>query len=408
VSESGEEAYIYFMNLVFFDDPELRVNLLPFTYTRPIAHVRVGILTLAEKWHMRLKPANTYYQTEEYLKIRFPSPPSGEEVLMINGAVCPDDTLVKAIEKLEPNNVIIKDGMLIAYRSPKGTWPDATPAGEEWPHEVLVIRHPWHMFQYTSRELRTDFALITRGRTSSGMNDAHTICYAPENIFIEPGVQLRAAVLNAEDGPIYLGKNAVVQEGALIKGPFALGEDSVVNMGAKMRGDTSVGPHCKVGGEISNSVFFGYSNKAHDGFLGNSVIGEWCNLGADTNTSNLKNNYEPVKLWSYAKNGFINTGLQFCGLMMGDHSKCGINTMFNTGTVVGVSANIFGDGFPRNFIPSFAWGGAAGFTTFQLSKAYDTAEKVMGRRKLPLQENDKIILKQVFEASAVHRIWEKK
>jgi UDP-N-acetylglucosamine diphosphorylase/glucosamine-1-phosphate N-acetyltransferase len=199
-----------------------------------------------------------------------------------------------------------------------------------------------------------------------------------------------------------------VQEGALIKGPFALCEGAHVNMGAKMRGDTTVGPYCKVGGEISASVIMGYSNKAHDGFLGHSVIGEWCNLGADTNTSNLKNNYEPVKLWNYAKGGFVQTGQQFCGLIMGDHSKCGINTMFNTGTVVGVSANIFGDGFPRNFIPSFSWGGAAGFTTYQLDKALQTAARVMERRNQKLTDVDTRLLTHVFNQSAAYRIWEKK
>jgi UDP-N-acetylglucosamine diphosphorylase/glucosamine-1-phosphate N-acetyltransferase len=232
--------------------------------------------------------------------------------------------------------------------------------------------------------------------------------YGEQNIFVEDGVHIRAAVLNAEDGPIYLGKNSVVQEGALIKGPFALCEGSTVNMGGKMRGDSTIGPYSKVGGEVSNSVIFGYSNKGHDGFIGNTVIGEWCNLGADTNTSNLKNNYENVKLWSYAKGGFADTGLQFCGLMMGDHSKCGINTMFNTGTVVGVSANIFGDGFPRNFIPSFAWGGASGFTTFQVKKAFETAWRVMERRKITFSEMDMEILANVFELSAGNRIWEKK
>ena len=214
--------------------------------------------------------------------------------------------------------------------------------------------------------------------------------------------------MNASAGPIYLGKGSQVQEGAVIRGPFSLGEESVVNMGAKVKGDTTVGPHCKVGGEISNAVFFGYSNKAHDGFLGNSVIGEWCNLGADTNTSNLKNNYEDVKIWSYKKRGFQSTGLMFCGLMMGDHSKCGINTMFNTGTVTGVSANIFGDGYPRTFIPSFAWGGAAGFSTFRLNKVFETAARAMDRRHVQLTDVDKKILTSVFEQSVAERVWEKK
>ncbi|HRG10464.1 MAG TPA: glucose-1-phosphate thymidylyltransferase, partial [Cyclobacteriaceae bacterium] len=243
---------------------------------------------------------------------------------------------------------------------------------------------------------------------SASINDEHTRVYNPSQIFLEEGAKVRAAVLNAENGPIYLGKNSFVQEGALIRGPFALCEESHVNMGAKVRGDTTVGPYSKIGGEVSNSVIFGYSNKGHDGFLGNSVLGEWCNIGADTNTSNLKNNYENIKLWSYTKGGFKDTGLMFCGLMFGDHSKCGINTMFNSGTVVGVSTSIFGDGYPRNFIPSFAWGGAAGFTTYQLNKALDTAAKAMERRNIALSEVDKAILKKVFEDSAPYRVWEKK
>jgi UDP-N-acetylglucosamine diphosphorylase/glucosamine-1-phosphate N-acetyltransferase len=231
--------------------------------------------------------------------------------------------------------------------------------------------------------------------------------YNEQNVFLEEGVYIRAAVLNAETGPIYLGKNSIIQEGALIRGSFALGEGSHVNMGAKIRGDSSIGPYCKVGGEISNSVLFSHSNKAHDGFLGNSVIGEWCNLGADTNTSNLKNNYDVNKLWSHSSSTFENTGLQFCGLIMGDHSKCGINTMFNTATVVDVCSNIFGEGYPDNYIPSFAWGGSNGFTTNQLTKVLETAERVMGRRNVPLTNIDKDILYHIFELTAPHRTWEK-
>jgi UDP-N-acetylglucosamine diphosphorylase/glucosamine-1-phosphate N-acetyltransferase len=271
-----------------------------------------------------------------------------------------------------------------------------------------LIDEVWKIFQHNGNQIRADFEILTAGRKSNPITDIHTRVYGAENIFIEEGVSLRAALLNAENGPIYLGKNSQVQEGALIKGPFALCEGSHVNMGAKVRGDTTVGPFSKIGGEVSNSVIFGYANKSHDGFLGNSVLGEWCNLGADTNTSNLKNNYENVKLWSYAKEGFKDTGLMFCGLMMGDHSKCGINTMFNTGTVVGVSANIFGDGYPRNFIPSFAWGGAAGFTTFQLNKALDTASKAMSRRSMVLDEQETSILKHVYETSSRFRVWDKK
>jgi UDP-N-acetylglucosamine diphosphorylase/glucosamine-1-phosphate N-acetyltransferase len=228
----------------------------------------------------------------------------------------------------------------------------------------------------------------------------------PERIFAEEGAKVEYSILNAAEGPIYIGKGAEIMEGCKVRGPFALCENAVLKLDAKIYGATTVGPECRVGGEVSNVVFLGYSNKGHDGFLGNSVIGEWCNIGADTNSSNLKNTYEPVKLWSYATGRFEKTGLTFCGLMMGDHAKCGINTMFNTGTVAGVGANIFGTGFPRNFIPSFAWGGAQGFETFQPAKFFITAEAMMTRRKIKLTSTDKDILNEVFRLTAGYRYWE--
>lgn len=395
------------MNLVLFDDPATRINLLPFTYTRPISRIRVGILTIGEKWEKRLGTTASFL-TEPYLQKKFPAKAATDN-LFINAAWCPDENAVNHLNVLNPGDILVYNNAILAWKSSDMALPDLTKAiPKVYTGEITLIDQPWKIFQHNAAQIRTDFNLITNGRKSAGVQDKHTIVYQEQNIFVEEGVQIRAAVLNAEDGPIYLGKNSVVQEGALIKGPFALCEGSTINMGGKMRGDSTIGPYSKVGGEVSNSVIFGYSNKGHDGFIGNTVIGEWCNLGADTNTSNLKNNYENVKLWSYAKGGFADTGLQFCGLMMGDHSKCGINTMFNTGTVVGVSANIFGDGFPRNFIPSFAWGGASGFTTFQVKKAFETAEKVMERRKLRLDDVEKEILTKVFELSAENRIWEKK
>ena len=395
------------MNLVLFDDPATRTNLLPFTYTRPISKIRIGILMIHEKWEKRLGTTASFL-TEPYLQKKFPAKPALDN-LFINAAWCPDEKAVEQVKALMQGETLIHNEMILAWRSAEMSLPDLgkkTPRAFEG--EIILINQVWKIFQYNAAQLKLDFALITAGRKSAGIQDKHTIIYNEQNIFVEEGVSIRAAVLNAEDGPIYLGKNSVVQEGALIKGSFALCEGSTVNMGAKIKGDSTVGPYSKVGGEISNSVIFGYSNKGHDGFIGNTVIGEWCNLGADTNTSNLKNNYENVKLWSYAKGGFADTGLQFCGLMMGDHSKCGINTMFNTGTVVGVSANIFGDGFPRNFIPSFAWGGASGFTTYQVKKAFETAWRVMERRKITFSEMDMEILANVFELSAGNRIWDKK
>ncbi len=394
------------MNLVLFDDPRIRMDLLPFTYTRPVSGVRTGILTIQEKWeqYFSLKASNL---TQDYLSEKFPLS-SGKDNILINGAVCPDQPLFEAIQKLKIGESLIKDKLTIAIRSENADSIDLAGLKQTaFSGSILVIDQPWKVFIHNGDQIRADFTLLTKGRKSAVIADPHTKTYAPDQLFIEEGAQITAAVLNASTGPIYIGKHAQVQEGAVIRGPFSLGEESIVNMGAKIRGDVTVGPHCKVGGEISSAVIFGYSNKAHDGFLGSSVLGEWCNLGADTNTSNLKNNYDPVKLWNYAKGGFQNTGLTFCGLMMGDHSKCGINTMFNTGTVVGVSANIFGDGYPRNFVPSFAWGGTAGFSTFQLNRAYETATRAMERRKVALTEADKSILKSIFEMTTPERAWEK-
>lgn len=394
------------MNLILFDHPTIRQNLLPFTFTRPVATIRTGILTIAEKWEKRLNLTPSF-STESYLTKKFPLRHENDN-LWINGALCPDADLVDAVLKLNNGDALTKNNMILAVRTPDDEVPEVI-AGKvnEYQREIILIDQMWKIFQHNGNQLVADFQLITKGRKSEAILDKHTRTYNEQNIFIEPGVKIWSAILNAENGPIYLGKNSQVQEGAMIRGPFALGEGSVVNMGGKMRGDVSIGPGCKVGGEVSASVFFANSNKAHDGFLGCSVIGEWCNFGADSNTSNLKNNYEKVKLWSYAKNGFIDTGLMFCGLMMADHSKCGINTMFNTGTVTGVSSNIFGDGFPRNIIPSFAWGGAAGFTTYQFEKAMHTAQKAMERRDIPLTELDKEIYKIVFESTAKERVWEK-
>jgi UDP-N-acetylglucosamine diphosphorylase/glucosamine-1-phosphate N-acetyltransferase len=394
------------MNLILFDHPTIRQNLLPFTFTRPEATIRTGILTIAEKWEKRLNLTPSF-STESYLTKKFPLRHENDN-LWINGALCPDAGLVDAVLKLNNGDALTKNNMILAVRTPDDEVPEVI-AGKvnEYQREIILIDQMWKIFQHNGNQLGADFQLITKGRKSEAILDKHTRTYNEQNIFIEPGVKIWSAILNAENGPIYLGKNSQVQEGAMIRGPFALGEGSVVNMGGKMRGDVSIGPGCKVGGEVSASVFFANSNKAHDGFLGCSVIGEWCNFGADSNTSNLKNNYEKVKLWSYAKNGFIDTGLMFCGLMMADHSKCGINTMFNTGTVTGVSSNIFGDGFPRNIIPSFAWGGAAGFTTYQFEKAMHTAQKAMERRDIPLTELDKEIYKIVFESTAKERVWEK-
>ncbi|QSE98905.1 GlmU family protein [Fulvivirga lutea] len=395
------------MNIILFDDPTIRKSLLPLTYTRPVSEIRVGILTITEKWQKRFdNPVS--YRTEDYLSAKYPEV-TEEKNLFINGALCPDGKLIAAINKLGDNEALIKNRTTLAAKCSELNLADLSSLKTtEYEIEVALINQPWKIFKQNAAQIQEDFTLITKGRSSATITDLHTVTYGKENIFIEEGASIRSAIINAENGPVYIGKNSHIHEGAIIKGSFALCEGAHVNMGAKIKGDSTIGPFSKVGGEVSNSVIFGYSNKGHDGFIGNTVIGQWCNLGADTNTSNLKNNYDTVKLWSYEKGGFKDSGEQFCGLIMGDHSKCGINTMFNTGTVVGVSSNIFGSGFPRNFIPSFAWGGAAGFTTFQKPKADEVAERVMARRNIDYTEQEKEIMHHIFELSADYRIWDKK
>lgn len=392
--------------IVLFDD-QRRDDLLPLTFTRPVAEIRMGILTISQKWSM-LTGASVHYLTQDYLQTKYPNAPKGEPVLLVNGGICPDSNLVDKIRALKPNQAIVKGDTLIAamLNSTVDTLPAAGLFEKtfEYPDDILEVKYPWDIFRNNGEAIVRDYSLITKGRKSQPISATNTVLN-PDNVFIEEGARVECAILNAETGPIYIGKDAEVMEGSIVRGPFALGEHSALKMGAKIYGPTTVGPYCKVGGEVNNSVFFAFSNKAHDGFIGNSVIGEWCNLGADTNNSNLKNNYAHVKLWNYRQKGFVDTGLQFCGLIMGDHSKCGINTMFNTGTVVGVSTNIFGDGFPRNFIPCFSWGGAAGFTTYQPQKAFETARIMMSRRDLPFTDIDKEILLKVFELTREYRMY---
>ncbi|WP_298147905.1 GlmU family protein [Flavobacterium sp.] len=389
------------MNYILYDGPH-RNALLPFTFTRPVADIRIGILTIREKWERHLGNTITTL-TEEYLSEKFPMVELDENI-MIDASVLPSNVLVEMVQNLEANQAIAKDGEIIAFFTTSVQEEIDFDQYEilEVPEDVVTIQKPYDIFSKNDAAIRDDFDLLTSDRISQPIpKSVQTI--APENIFIEEGAKLEFVTLNAAGGPIYIGKDTEIMEGSIIRGPFALCEQAVVKLGAKIYGGTTVGPHCRVGGEISNSVLFAYSNKGHDGFLGNSVLGEWCNLGADTNNSNLKNNYEEVKLWSYETERFEKTGLQFCGLMMGDHSKCGINTMFNTGTVVGVSSNIFGAGFPRNFVPGFSWGGAAGFTTYLTKKAFETAKIVMSRRHVSFSDEDAKILEHVYELEAKFR-----
>jgi UDP-N-acetylglucosamine diphosphorylase/glucosamine-1-phosphate N-acetyltransferase len=388
------------MNYILFDGPH-RNALLPFTFTRPVADIRVGILTIREKWEKHLGSTTTSI-TEEYLSDKWPMVEM-ENNVMISASFLPNDILVEMIKNLEVNQAIFQDEEVVAFFAKEGEEVDFDSFEIiEFTNDCIKIENTWDIFQKNDVAIREDFELLTEDRYSQPIPKSVNVI-APEHIFIEEGAKLEFVTLNASTGPIYIGKNAEIMEGSVIRGPFALCESGRVKLATKVYGATTVGPHSVIGGEVNNSVLFAYSNKGHDGFLGNAVLGEWCNIGADSNNSNLKNNYEEVKLWSYETENFAKTGLQFCGLMMGDHSKCGINTMFNTGTVVGVSTNIFGAGFPRNFVPSFSWGGASGFTTYITKKAFDTAKIVMARRNVEFSEEDAKILEHVFEETKKYR-----
>ncbi len=382
------------MNYILFDGPD-REALLPFTYTRPVADIRVGILTIREKWEKYLG-LTTSTVTEEYLSGKWPMVEL-EKNIFILGNVLPTDVLVEKIKSLEVQQSLYANDELIAFCVEEGEEPDLD-VFLKIEVEATLIKHTWSIFKENGAQIQADFKLLTEDQISETLSDTNRVIGGGK-VFLEEGASAECAIFNTKGGDIYIGRGATVMEGSIIQGPFALCEGATIKIGAKIYADTTVGPHSKVGGEVGNSVIFGYSNKGHDGYLGNSVLGEWCNLGADTNTSNLKNNYAEVRLWDYETEGFARTGEQFCGLMMGDHSKSGINTMFNTGTVIGVSANIFGGGFPRNFIPSFSWGGSAGFTEYKTRKAFEVAEKVMSRRKIDFTEEDESILKSVFDQS---------
>lgn len=392
------------MNLIFFD--QNRQNLLPLAYTRPIAEFRCGILTLAEKWSKRVEEAKVSYLTEDYLAEKYPA--QYEELnYYVNGSILANDKLVEATKALNEGELLVDavtNKVLVFCSGDQLGYENFSPSEAQkvlFQEPYLSIENIWDIFSKNRVAIEEDFQLITEGRISQALDE--TCTHIGNRLFIEEGAKVQAAILNSKSGPIYIGKNAEVMEGSVVRGGLAMCEGAMLKLATKIYGPTTVGPHSKVGGEVNNSVIFGYSNKGHDGFLGNSVLGEWCNLGADTNVSNLKNNYAEIKLWNFEKMGFKPTGLQFCGLMMGDHSKSGINTMFNTATVVGVSANIYGGGFPRNFIPSYAWGGSEKWMVFRFEKAMEVAEKVMERRSVKLDEVEKGILKHVFEETAKQR-----
>ena len=375
-------------------DGKHRCHLLPLTYTRPVAELRCGIITIAEKYTKRGHEVG--YGTEAYLNAKYPSI---QAEVLVSGSVCPTDAFLEAVAGLSSGQALIQGDELLAFKGEK--WEDEPSEIIPFSGALNLITRPWDIWSKNASELNLDFDLLTKDRFSAPIDATNTVI--GDKVFLEEGAKATASILNATSGPIYLAKNAEIMEGCIVRGGLALGESSALKMGAKIYGATTLGPHCKVGGEVNNSVIIGYSNKGHDGFLGNSALGEWCNLGADTNNSNLKNNYDEVKAWSYVDGRFAKTGQQFCGLIMGDHSKSGINTMFNTGTVVGVSANVYGAGFPRNFIASFTWGGPQGTMEYRIDRALDTADRMMKRRGLEVDEVEKAILEQVYALSAEYR-----
>ncbi|MDR1006442.1 MAG: GlmU family protein [Bacteroidales bacterium] len=384
------------MNYIIFDDAT-RESLKPLTYTRPVCEIRIGILTIREKWEKYLN-CKTSTLTEDYLSEKYPIELS-DSMILINGSICPTDDIVKKVTALQPNQTLVDGDVIIAmYKTKEGFLADEAEVSERieiGTSAYIQIVNPWDIFVNNERAINDDFALITKGRTSAKISETNKVI-CPENIFVEEGAIIECATLNAKTGVIYIGKDAEIMENSVVRGPFAMCEHSVLKLSAKIYGATTLGPYSKVGGELANVVIFGHSNKAHDGFIGNSVIGEWCNIGADTNASNLKNTYEEVRLWSIAQNTFIPTGQTFCGTIMADHSKCGINTMFNTGTVVGVSANVFGHGYQRNFIPSFVWGGTSGLKLYDFNKAIEVAKRMYQRRDLTFSDVDERILKAVY------------
>jgi UDP-N-acetylglucosamine diphosphorylase/glucosamine-1-phosphate N-acetyltransferase len=389
------------MNIILFDDSQIRTQLLPFTFTRPIALIRCGIMTIAEKWEANGENSVSF-STVDYLSAKFTAQPNNDN-FFIDGSILPDEELTNTIRKIPIGTSLVDmENRLIAARSSQDKLPSQSERTFTYTGVVNRIEHPWHIFQKNAQQIIADFTLLTKGRKSNILTDAATILYSPENIFIEEGAQIKAAVLNAEKGPIYIGKNAQIQEGALIQGPFALGTNSVVAQGSKIRPNSSIGPSCKVGGELNNVVFFANSNKGHDGYLGNAVIGEWCNLGANTNNSNLKNDLSEVKIYSYVTQKLEGCGLIFCGLFMGDYSKAGISTMFNTGTVVGIAVNVFGAGFQAKHIPSFTWGGQTeGYTTYRLDKAIEVIRNTQAQKNINFTLQDDCIIKKIHQLTTI-------
>jgi len=371
------------------NDNGLHLKFAPLTLTRPVGNLRMGLFTNDERWNFFLSEAEITYKTEAYLSAKFPC--STKDVVEVNAAVIPNEDLIAAIYHLSDNETLMLGDIWLAkigLGENKVTFKGQEP---------VIISERWHLYQKNDKVLRNDFVSITSGRNSHELSSSNLVIGDESLIFLEEGAVVEGTILNTKTGPIYVGKDAEIMEGSVVRGPLGMNEHSALKLGTKAYGAVTLGPHCKVGGEVNNVVFQAYSNKGHDGFLGNALIGEWCNLGADTNTSNLKNNYGNVSTYSYESKEEIKTDTQFMGVCMGDHSKCGINTMFNTATVVGVSSNIFGGGFPNKFIDSFTWGGVDSSVLFKFEKAVEYSNNMMIRRGLTLSEDEISILKFIFD-----------
>lgn len=372
-------------------DNGLHLRFAPLTLTRPLGNVRMGIMTNDERWMLANPQASITYITESYLTEKFQAAELDDDTLVYNAAVILTKDLAHAIMQLATGSILSKDGTWIAKKGMEQQ-NQLTYEGD-----LTILENRWDLYQDNGRVLVSDFQWITEGRQSHQLSTSNTIIGDANLIFLEEGASVEASILNTKEGPIYVGKDAEIMEGSVVRGPLALCEHAGLKLATKVYGPTTLGPHCKVGGEVNNVVFQAYSNKGHDGFLGNAYVGEWCNLGADTNSSNLKNDYGHVATYSYETKEIEKTQVQFMGICMGDHSKCGINTMFNTATVIGVSANIYGGGFPDKFIESFTWGEPGAFVPFRLDKAIQVAVAMMARRKVEFTAGDLAIFKQISQ-----------
>lgn len=391
-------------NIIIFDDNEVRKQLLPLTYTRPIAKIRIGITTIEEKWRAMLGEGRFSWLTASYLQEKFPL--HAEKCnLMIAGHVLPCPAIAKQALALGEGEAIVDGGEVIAFNGMPDDFDNRNFSHIYCPMQPVASIHKlYDIFEANSKAIKADFARLTEGRASQPIPSTATVIGDASLIFIEEGASVDGAFLNTRKGPIYMGKDVEIMECACVRGPFAACHDAKVKIGAKIYEGTTLGPHCKVGGEVENTVFIGYSNKAHDGFIGDAVVGEWCNLGGGTTASNLKNDYGEVKLWNYAAQRFERTGRQFVGLVMGDHCKTGVNCMINTATVLGVGVNIHGSGFPRNFVASFMEGSSnAGFKDVNLKAFFTVAERVMERRGITLTETDRRMYESIYSIAKKYK-----